>query len=361
MLIVNGGTMDRGGIAAFILNYLKYFDFNKFSIDILVHGIEPGERDCEAEDCGCNIYRLPKKSSNYFKWKKELKKIFKANNYDIVHANADAGNGLILEIAKKCGIKVRISHSHNTNYLTNNKMRIVLNEIQKRKIKMAATDLFACSVQAGQWLYDSDQYTVVNNAIDYNKYVFNSNLRNRIREKNKLSTKFVVGHTGRFHHQKNHEFILEIAKQTCVESEIVYLLIGQGELFNEIKAKADNINLHNIIFYGQADNVNELLNAMDLFIIPSIFEGLPFSAIEAQANGLYCIISSIIDDECIITDRVQKLPIDNPSTWADRIIQLKDKGCCESRDISNMQDNYNIEVQAVKLQELYIKAFDRKK
>lgn len=361
ILIVNGGIMDRGGISAFILNYLKHFDFNVFCVDILVHGNEPAERDNEVKECGCKLYRLPKKSSHYFEWKRGLKNLLEINRYDIIHANADAGNGLILEIAKVCGIKVRISHSHNTNYLTENKLRIALNEIQKRKIKKAATELFACSSQAGQWLYNSERYTIIHNAIDYSEYSFKSEIRNRIREKNKLNNKFVVGHVGRFHYQKNHKFILEIAKQTCMDNDIVYLLIGEGELLDEIRADSDKMKLHNVIIYGQVSNVNEMLNAMDLFMMPSVFEGLPFSVIEAQVNGLCCIISSIIDSECIITDCTQKLAIDNPSVWADKIVELKNSGCCVNRSISDIQDNYNIETQSIRLQDIYIKAFQREK
>lgn len=353
--------MDRGGIAAFILNYLKYFDFDIFSVDILVHALESAERDCEVEKLGCNLYRLPSKSQSYNGWKKGLKEIIKKNKYDIIHANADAGNGPILKIAKACGIKVRISHSHNTNYLLKNRLRIALNEIQKRMIKSAATDLFACSKQAGQWLYGSDQYTIIYNAIDYKDYSFKSEVRNQIRAKNKLDNKFVVGNVGRFHFQKNHRFILEIAKQTCADEDIVYWLIGEGELRDEIKYEADELKLHNVIFYGQADNVNEMLNAMDLFIMPSLFEGLPFSAIEAQVNGLNCMISSTIDSDCIITNRTHKLPIDNPAVWAGKIIELKNGRCCWSRDISDIQDSYNIEKQSKNLQNLYMEAYNRKR
>lgn len=351
VLFVNGGLMDCGGISSFIINYLSYFDFEKFEVDIAVHGNQIGSRDKEIERFDCNIYHLPIKSQSYHKWKGEVLKLLKLKKYDIIHANADAGNGPILKIAKKANVPIRISHSHNTQMLTNNKIRIMLNNIQKKQILKYATNFFACSQMAGEWLYKNNKFEIIYNAIDYEKYKFNSEIRIEKRNELNLSDEeTVVGHVGRFDNQKNHMFILELAKR---QKKIKFLLIGDGHLRDKIEKNIKKNHLNNIILLGEKNNVENYLNAMDFFILPSLFEGLGISVIEAQVNGLYCVVSNNVPKECKITKNICFCDINDINLWINEMEILKNK-TRKMIDISNLDDKYNLKAQSKRLQDKYI-------
>lgn len=352
ILFINGGIMDRGGISSFICNYLKYFNFNIFEVHVAVHGDLVGSRNMDIERLGCKIYYLPIKSKSFIKWTKELTDIMEINQYDIVHSNADAGNGLILKIAKKCNIPVRISHSHNTQFLTKNKIKIILNKYQRKQIKKYATHLFACSELAGKWLYGKYNFEVINNAIDYDLFVFNEMQRKKIRDKLNIDKNtYVIGHVGRFDYQKNHYFILKLAKLLKKEN-IIFLLIGEGHLKKEIEREIVRENLNNIILTGEIKNVSEYLNAMDCFILPSLFEGLSVVSIEAQVNGLKCLFSDTITKESCISSKTIFLSINQISLWKEMLLKMKND-IHMNRKIE-LNDNYNLKVQSNNLQKKYI-------
>lgn len=353
ILLVNGGLMDRGGISSFICNYLKNFDFEIFDITIAVHGNKVGSRDNELEKVGCKIIYLPIKSKSYLQWKKSLSNAIVNGNFDIIHANADAGNGPILKIANKYKIPVRISHSHSIQFLTGNKIRIILNKLQKKQILKYANQLFACSNKAGEWLYGKKvRFIVINNAIDFDKYKFNEDVRNEVRKKLNLDDrKYVIGHIGCFDYQKNHKFILDIAEKFKTEN-VVFLLIGDGHLRAEIESEINKRSINNIIMTGEINNVSEYLNAMDCFILPSLFEGLGMVAIEAQVNGLKCIISSTVPEECCISTSTEFLSIENSLLWSEKILSIMSQG--KFNRITQPNDSFNLEIQSIKLQKKYI-------
>lgn len=350
ILFINGGLMDYGGISSFIYNYVSHFDLNKFQIDIAVHGLGDGMRDEDLLKIGCRIFHLPIKSQNYFAWKKALLKLVLNDQYDIIHANADAGNGAILKTVRPY-IPVRISHSHNTSYLTHNSIRLILNYIQKVQIKLYATDLFACGLDAGRWLYGNKvKFEVINNAVDYNQYTFHLSIRQQLRSKQGISDHMVVvGHVGRFDYQKNHYFLLQIAERMR-SYPYLFILIGDGHLRPEIERIIQEKQLDNIIMMGNISNVHEYLNLMDCFILPSLFEGLPISLIEAQVNGLDCMVSSTITKEIKISDSIEWLDIEHTEVWVDRILQ---KSVRHHLKPQKLDDSYNIDIQAKLLQDKY--------
>lgn len=210
--------MDFGGISSMIFNYVSNMNLNRLQVDIAVHGEEDAVRDDDLRKLGCKIYHLPIKSKNFLAWRKAYIDLFKCNHYDIVHANADAGNGPLLKLAAPY-VPIRISHSHNTDYLTQSKVRRVLNSFQKNQIKKYATNLFACSNSAGKWLYGNNaDFDVIHNAIDYQKYSFNQDIRADVRQELGISDKeVVIGHVGRFEHQKNHDFLIRVFNELVKE------------------------------------------------------------------------------------------------------------------------------------------------
>lgn len=364
VLYVNGGVMDRGGISAYMMNYYRHIDKTKVQIDFVVHGFVKGVFDDEINKLGGVIYNVPIKSKNYIQNVKALRKIFNSGKYKIVHSHMDAMGYVVLKEAKKCGIPVRIAHSHNTQHLTKNKLHFMINEYARKMINKYATQRFACSNAAGKWLFSEEMINngivdMTHNAIELDKFRFDERYRNEFRNKYKLNDNFVIGHVGRFEYQKNHKFLLEIfAGFLLKEPNAKLLLIGEGSLRKEIEQQIKDLNIENsILILGEQNNVNELMNAFDVFILPSHFEGLPVVGIEAQANGLPCIFSSSITREIDLTDSASFLALtDSVEEWCDKLNSLKKLSPERNEDNikSISSKGYNIIVEAKKLEKKYM-------
>lgn len=318
ILYVNGGLLDRGGITTYMLTFASYLKKKGILVDYIVHGDGIGEKEYIAKKMGSKIYHVPIKSKNFLMNLISISKVIKKENYKIVHSHMDAGNAIVLWIAKCCKVPIRISHSHNTNFLTNNKFKIAINKLFKKMIKSNSTNLFACSKSASKWLYDNSESTIINNAIILDNYYFNPKTRSLIREKYNLEDKFVIGHIGRFDYQKNHLFMLNLFSQLINEiPNSVLMLIGDGFLRKDIEEKAKKLGINEkVIFGGSVENANDYYNAMDMFLFPSKFEGLGISLIEAQINGLNCVISSTIPEEAKLSRHVITHSLDDDmSLW----------------------------------------------
>ena len=205
VLYINGNIMKRGGIEMFMMNYFRHIDKSKVHIDFLVHGNENGVFDDEIIAAGSRIFHVPTKSKHPLTYQRELRKLFKSEYFDIVHSHLDAMSGWALKIAKECGVPIRIAHSHNTDYLTTNRIKRAINDYWKKQIPQYATYLFACSQMAGEWLFGKNsKFKIVNNAIELERFHYNEEIRNCIRKENNWDEMFVIGHIGRFDYQKNH-------------------------------------------------------------------------------------------------------------------------------------------------------------
>lgn len=360
VLYVNGGIMDRGGISSYMMNYYRHIDRSKVQIDFVVHGFEKGVFDDEIKELGGELYNIPIKSNDYFGNVKALREIFRSEKYKIVHSHMDAMGAIVLKEAKKCNIPVRIAHSHNTEHLTNNKVKYYLNELARKNITKYSTQLCACSELAGKWLFgeklvENRKVRIINNAIDVNLYQFNEEKRTNIKKDLALKDNFIIGHIGRFDYQKNHMFLLEMFSQLIKEKPNVKLvLVGDGHLKNTIENKIEELKLSkHVILLGQRADVNDLMNIFDCFVLPSLFEGLPVVAIEAQANGLPCFLSSTITKEVALTDNIKFLNISNKDEW----ITSLSKSQILNREIVGsdfLKSGYEIESAAEKLCDLYL-------
>lgn len=360
ILYVNGGLMDLGGISSYMINYAKYLYKEDIFVDFVVHGDGQGLRDKELEKIGSVIYHVPIKSIDYFGNIKALRKIFNSKRYNIVHSHMDAGNMVVLREAKKCGIPIRISHSHNTQHITSNKIKIIFNNYAKKKIEKYATHLFACSNDAGRWLYgkkcvEDGKVAIIHNAIELDKFFYNEKMRYKIRDKLNLNDLFVIGHVGRFDYQKNHRFILELFfyfKKKVPNSKL--LLIGDGTIKDNIEKMAKEKGIFkDIIFLGAKSNIEDYYNAMDIFIFPSLFEGLGIALIEAQANGLKCIASDSIPNEANLTGNIKFLSLSiSIEYWVNEMIGLTNNLDRNKKILEYMED-YDIRIQSKMLSDLY--------
>ena len=352
VLNVNGGIMDRGGISSYMMNYYRHINKALIHMDFAVHGDSKGVYDGEIAASGSRLYHLPVKSKDFFGNIREFKKILKKGNYDIVHAHLDAGNAHILKIAQKCGVPVRISHSHNTEFLVSNKLRMLVNKMQRSSLPKYATHLFACSRAAANWLYGgTDGITIVNNAINVPKYKYNEDNRGRVRTALGLEGEFLIAHIGRFDYQKNHRFIIDVARSMAADCpEAKLLLIGEGHLKGEIQELAKDLS--NIIFLGGRDDIPELLSASDLFILPSLFEGLPVVGVEAQANGVPCLFSKNVTREIEINENVDFIDL-NVSDWRCGIKNIYDKPGGDRTEVDLLSSKFDIKHAVKELESMY--------
>lgn len=363
ILYVNGGSMNRGGIESYMMNYYRNFDKSKVQVDFVAIGHERAAYDDEIESLGGRMYYLPKKSKNYLGYQKGLRDIFKSGKYKIVHTHMDAMGMTVLKQAKKCNIPIRIAHSHNTQHLTNNFIKFKINEYARKNINKYSTHMFACSELAGRWLFGDREFEdgkvkMIKNAIDMKKFEFNPEKRKNIREKYGIfNNETLIGHIGRFDYQKNHSFIIDLFKKISEKDETMKLmLIGDGHLRGKIEKKIDEVNIKNkVILTGVLDNPQDYYNAFDIFLLPSHFEGLGIVAIEAQVNGLTCILSNTVPNESKVSENTKFVSIDDEKLWINFILRIKENKIdrkINKQDIINL--GYDIKSESRKLQDMYI-------
>lgn len=370
ILYINGGIMDLGGISSYMMNYYRNIDRDKVQIDFVVHGFEKGVYDDEIINMGGNIYNIPIKSKDYFGNIKALKEIFANNRYKIVHSHMDAMGIIPLKLAKKYNIPVRISHSHNTQHLTNNKIKFILNEYARKNLYKYSTHMFACSEKAGRWmfgdkLFDRGMVRIIYNAIDIDKFKFDKLKRDKIRKELSIGNDFIIGHVGRFDHQKNHLFLLRLFKKVLDKIENAKLiLVGDGALKNIIEKEIIDLGIEKqVILLGARPDVNTLYNVFDMFMLPSLFEGLPVVGIEAQINGLDCLFSTNVPDEIDISNNSYFEDLDSDFLkWSNIIINIYKNYNIETRGnldyTKKSYENYNINISAKKLEEYYITLYN---
>lgn len=363
ILYVNGGPLNRGGIESYMMNYYRNFDRSKVQIDFVSIGMKKAAYDEEIERLGGRIYYIPKKSTNYIKYKIELRKIFKMNDYKIVHTHMDAMGVTVLKEAEKCNVPIRIAHSHNTQHLTSNFLKLRINEFARKNINKYATHMFACSEKAGRWLFgdecfENGEVKLINNAIEVNKFLYDNIKRKELRNKFNISNNdIVIGHVGRFHEQKNHKFLISVFKKLIdIDDSYKLILIGDGHLKFDIKEMVKEFNIEkNVIFISSCDNVNEFYNIFDIFILPSLFEGLGIVAIEAQVNGLPCILSDTIPSEVKISNNIKFVSLNNEEMWINSIksCDIENRDRCMNYELITYS-GYDIKIEAKKLEKIYL-------
>lgn len=360
VLYVNGGKLDYGGVTTVMLNYASRFDRNAVAVDFLVHGPEEGPREAEAAALPARIIHVPYKVPQY--WQNRRAILDACRGYDIVHAHMDGMNGYILSLAKRAGVPVRISHCHNTQFLTNHPLRVLLHRRTADRIPKVATSLFACSEEAGRFLYgdarfDAGQVQIVHNAIDLEKFRFCPRKRAAVRAELGIPEDCVViGHIGRFDYQKNQEFLLPLLQRVRRDNKkAVLVLVGDGGAKEELLQKVHALSLHDsVIFAGFRQDIPAMLSAFDVFALPSRFEGLGIVLIEAQANGLPCIASDAVPTATKITD-CRYVPLVDAEGWANAILETAPK-TAEARTVNFApfaETGYDIGTEAIKLQNTY--------
>ena len=309
--------MNRGGLETMLMNYYRRIDRKCVQFDFLTP--RQGEKDYDAEirALGGRIYHVPPVNPLSGGYYRELDRFFTQHpEYRVVHSHLDCMSAFVLRTAQRHGVPVRLAHSHSSNQDRDWKYPIKL--WAKRQIPAAATDLFACSRAAGEWMYGGAEFRVLPNAVDANAFHFNASLRREVRAELGLDDALVLGHVGRFDRVKNHGFLLDIfAAAEHMEPRSRLMLVGDGDERAAVEDRARELGLEKkVLFLGLRSDVSRLLQAMDVFILPSLYEGLSLAAVEAQAAGLPCLVSDTLPEEAVLTDRVQRLALTDPGRWA---------------------------------------------
>lgn len=322
------GKMIGGGVESFLMNYYRNIDRTKIQFDFIIDSdstIVPRE---EIEELGGRIIEIPP-YQKIFSYVKELKKVLKENNYKIVHSHLNALSVFPLFCAYIAKVPIRIAHSHSTSNKKEWKKNIIKN-ILKPFSKVFATDYFACSEHAARWLFgdktfESGDVHIIRNAIDINKFKYVESTRNKIRKELKIEDRLVLGHIGRFVQQKNHEYLIDVFFEIYKENKnTVLILVGDGPLEDKIREKVNKLNLTDVVYFlGIINNVNEIMQAMDVFVFPSLYEGLGIVVIEAQCSNLPCIISEKIPNEAIVLNNVLSVKLNDKIKWKDTILNVK--------------------------------------
>lgn len=354
---MGGNCMGVGGIESMVINYYRRLDKSRLQIDFVFFGEGVGLYDEEIYANGGRIFHLSVKSKHPIKSHKMMKQLLLSEKYDIVHAHLNAaGIYSALKIAKSCGVGVRISHAHSTNHGTQSRLRWLINDSARKKIVKVTTHNFACSDKAGEWYYGQKPYAIVPNAVDTKRYVFDKEKRNAFREQNKAGDKFVVGHIGSLGYPKNQSYILDVFKELqAVLPESLLWIVGDGPDREALEAKAKELGIENkTVFFGQRNDVSEFYRAMDVFLLPSFFEGFPVVIAEAAAADLPCLVSDTVTKTVAVADNILMLGISEaPSAWASKIAEFKDYSRRDNTQLI-INSGFDIDDQAAKLEEFYL-------
>lgn len=354
-----------GGITHYALNNWKHLNKDLFECDFATVS---KHLDFEQEilDTGARVHYIScYAEENREQFVKEMRELLNNGKYDIVHLHTSFWKSfLVEEIALECKIPKIIVHSHSTYLDVEDdiirKEAEKLHEQRKKEFKISlATDFWACSTLAADWLFGSqiprERIKIMKNAIDVKRYLYNEKIRREYRKKLGLEDNFVIGHVGRFCYQKNHEFLLRVFARLCNEKENVkLLLIGSGPLEDEIKREIEKLHISDkVILLGNRTDVPQLLQAIDVFCLPSRFEGLGIVLVEAQSAGLKCLASDTVPDEARITDNLQFLSLEE-EVWIKAIMEI-----AEGYKRMNMYEvitdaGYNLVQQIKEIEKLYL-------
>ena len=353
------GSMNAGGAETFLMKIYRCLDKTKYQMDFAVAVEEKGFYDDEILRLGGKIHHIVPKSHGVVKNFNSIVDIVKNGNYDyVLRTSQHSLSALELFAAKIGGAKKRIFRSSNSNTGSLSSAENLLHKLCMFMPKCFATTRIAPSSEAAKFMYGNKCITkgtahILHNAVDISVYRYDDDARKRIRQDLGLEDHIVIGHVGRFAHQKNHKFLLEAFKEIYEKNHTaLLLLVGKGELEEDIKSYAMALGIYDhIIFTGVRSDIPHLLSAMDVFVMPSFYEGMPNTVIEAQATGLPCIISDTVTKEANITGLVEYLPLNNPNRWAERALNAirPERTDTKNSFIANKYDIESVADEFVKL------------
>ena len=333
--------LDVGGMESYIMNMYRRIDRTKVQFDFLVHHQRPGFFEDEILALGGRIHRTTLMDDfNLPRYIRQLRVLFREHpEYRIIHGHLTSPSVWYLGEAKRAGIPWRIAHAHCPGHIPS--LKGAIKHVLFQFAPIHANIRLACSTEAGRYLYRNRSFELIPNGIDVDKFRFSLESRNEIRSGLGLDGCFVIGHVGRFYYEKNHEYILKIFARVHQQlPRARLLLLGEGKLKQEIEAKVREMKLDRaVIFAGLIQNCAPYYHAMDAFIMPSLYEGLPLTGLEAQCAGLPCLFSSTVSTEVQVSQSVDFLPIgeENINLWVSRVLEAEQNPSSRSIDLTRAE------------------------
>ncbi len=335
-VLIIARKLSIGGAEKVARDIGYYADKSEFDIHYLVFGDDINTYEQELTENGCTVIHMDPPNRNHLKYYINLKNLIEKEKYDVIHSHTMFSSGWAMFAGYKCGVPVRISHSHTIK--GPEKRGFIKNSYEsfmRKVINKYSTHCIGCGLSAGYWLFGKEKFDkdgiVILNGIDLNSYKYDENRRNDIRKLYGIEDSFLIGHVGHFADVKNQKYLVEMMPELIEKQDkTVLLLLGDGETRDDIIELTQSMNLENrVIFTGNVSNVGDYLSAMDVFAFPSKYEGMPLSLIEAQANGLPCIISNKIPKDVYLTDLIAPLSIgeENKEEWINSVVKSKRDNC----------------------------------
>lgn len=362
-------TLDGGGIPTFIKSYYEHI-CDKIIFDFAISDYNVGIYEEYFLNHNSKIFRVPRISNDPIRYYRSIREILNNNKYDAVHVHAGGKSFISLLAAKKIGIPVRIAHSHIA-YIPESKKELVIRYISTLFTKKCATKLVACSKDAGVWMWGEKNFkrgnvSILKNAIEVDRYIFDKEIRERIRLLNHWDESFVVMCVARLSEQKNHAMLLEIFKKIVnLKKNAILVLIGNGELEEKIRGLVNDFEMNNsVLFLGARDDVHLLYNAADVFVLPTLYEGLGIVFLEAQINGLPCITSKkVVPGDVVLTELIKQVDLTSETDqWAEEAIKISNKRALvtSSRYAQEVRDaGFDINIESKHLLDFYYELQER--
>ena len=355
VLMIDTAPMLFDGITAVMYNYIANMNRDDIVIDVVAINKLADKQKQQFLDLGCEVFELTCRNRNPLKYIFELSSLVRKGKYAIAHIHCNSHTAAIDAFACRLGgCKVCITHSHNTKTA-----HAGFHKALGPLFNILTTDCFACGVEAGKWLHGERKTKVWKNAINTEKFAYSQEARNRLREQYQLNGKTAIGHVAHFTPHKNHEFLIDIWKDVVERNpNYILFLIGDGRLRQIIEDKVRALNLQkNVIFTGLVLNVQDYLSAMDVMILPSLYEGLPYVLIEWQDSGIPCLVADTVTPDCKLTDDVEFLPL-SKDVWVEKILSCRPIDDRKAKSLKNQDliknSGYSIVDNAQKLKEFYL-------
>lgn len=352
------GSLNRGGAETFIMNVLRNIDSETYQFVFLCYGDKSFDYEKEAKELGAKIVRIPDvKVIGAVKYIAEIKKVIKENSIDVVHIHTYYNSMFALIAAALSGVELRITHSHSTQSETNPSfLKKLYFTASSLVIRTLTTSRLACGSEAGKSLFgENSKFTVINNGINLKDFAYKNDTRKLLRKQLALPSKgTVLLHVGRFETVKNHSFLIDIfAEYLKKDPSSILLLVGRGPLENKIKQRVKLLKLDKSVkFLGVRSDVKDLYNVADLFVFPSLFEGLPVVLVEAQTNGLSIVASDTIDQAAKLTNNIKFYSLENSaSKWAQCLLDTNKAHVDVYSKLAGGQ--YDINSVVARIQEIY--------
>jgi glycosyltransferase EpsF len=367
ILVTGAANIGKAGVATIVYNWGQEFDTDILVYDYLMQSGLPDEQFQKAiEKKGGKMHTIDGGSKDLLTVIKWIEKIIRENGYQTLHINSDTAYvaAVYIYIAKKTGIRNIYVHSHCTQVddanFARRKIKTLLHKFCRSYVCGNTRKFLACSRLAGEWMFgeknvNSGNYQTIYNGVEVEKYLYDAEARKAYRGKMGLGQKYVIGCIGRFSYQKNHGFLIDMfVKYVMQYPDSVLMLVGDGELRQKIETKIEQAGIRDkVIFLGLRKDVPALLSVMDVMVMPSYFEGLPVTMVEAQMASLPCVVSSNITNEAKFTDHVEYIEGYDIDVWIKALTEAKDHKRKQNRE-EKLDSLFNIRVASSTLREILL-------